>query len=330
MADEESRVLARLVEGPCSGEALAREFGLTRAGVWKRIQALRGAGVDILAERGSGYRLVQPLVLLDARAIEEAMSPVARAQLDSLQVLWETDSTNARLLAGPAPAHGCAVLFAERQSAGRGRRGRDWSSPLAANLYFSVARRFDTPLARMGGLSVAVGVALAEAVASLGVAAARVKWPNDVWVEAHKLAGVLIETGGELGGPVDVVVGVGLNVSMPDKQGAAIGQPWTDMAREGGVADRNRVAAAVLDSLLVTLEQFDRMGLDAFQKRFRRLDALSGEAIEVSLPHGCVHGRALGVADDGALRVAMDSGGERCFHAGEASLRTTSRHRRRE
>jgi BirA family transcriptional regulator, biotin operon repressor / biotin---[acetyl-CoA-carboxylase] ligase len=214
-------------------------------------------------------------------------------------------------------------LFAERQSAGRGRRGRCWTSPLAANLYFSVSRRFHTPMARMGGLSLAVGVALAEAVASLGVAGARVKWPNDVWVAGRKLAGVLIETGGELGGPVDAVIGVGLNVMMPAEQGAGIGQAWTDLAREGGVSDRNRVAAVALGALLPALEQFDREGLGAFLERFSRLDALEGEAVEVVLSQGRVQGRALGVTADGALRMALDAGGERCFHAGEASLRRT-------
>lgn len=316
-------MLARLVAGPCSGDALAREFGLTRAGVWKRVQALRGAGVDIVAERGRGYRLARPLVLLDAHAIRGALPARARGALASLDVQWDIDSTNARLLAVPAPAHGCAVLFAERQSAGRGRRGRQWASPLAANLYFSVARRFHTPLARMGGLSLAVGVAVSEAVAGLGVSQARVKWPNDVWVAGRKLAGVLIETGGELGGPVDAVIGVGLNVLMPEAPAAGIDQAWTDMAREGGDTDRNRVAAAVLEALLDALGRFDDEGLAAFQERFSRLDALAGERIEVVQPQGRVSGRALGVAEDGALRVALDGGGEQRVHAGEASLRKT-------
>lgn len=321
MAGDDARMLARLVKGPCAGDVLAAEFGLTRAGVWKRVQALREAGVEIVATRGRGYCLARPLVLLDTQSIEAALAPPVRSMLSSLQVAWDTDSTNARLLARPAPARGCAVLFAERQSAGRGRRGRDWNSPLAANLYFSVSRRFHVPLARLGGLSLAVGVALAEAAVDLGVADARVKWPNDVWVSGRKLAGVLIETGGELGGPVDVVVGVGMNVLMPEVRGAQIGQPWTDLAREGGATDRNLVAARALGALLPALEQFELEGLGAFLGRFERLDALAGETVDVVLPHGEATGRALGVSGDGALRVALETGGERCFHAGEASLR---------
>jgi len=314
-------MLVRLAQGPCSGDDLAREFGLTRAGIWKRIQALRASGVDVVAERGRGYRLARPLALLDATEIAAALPEGARSGLSVLQVVWEADSTNARLLAAPAPQHGCSVLFAERQSAGRGRRGRSWASPLAANLYFSVSRRFQTPLARMGGLSLAVGVALAEAVAALGVVQAGVKWPNDVWVDGRKLAGVLIETGGELGGPVNAVIGVGLNVQMPAGWARGIGQAWTDMANEGGETDRNRVAAGVLGALLPALDQFDAQGLEAFLGRFGVLDALAGEPVDVVLPQGRVHGRALGVAEDGALRVALASGVEQRFHAGEASLR---------
>lgn len=166
-----------------------------------------------------------------------------------------------------------------------------------------------------------MGVALAEAVAGLGVGRARVKWPNDVWVDGRKLAGVLIETGGELGGPVDAVIGVGLNVQMPADWDHGIDQAWADMAGEGGETDRNRVAAGALGALIPALEQFDDHGLDAFLDRFGQLDALAGVPIDVVLPTGRVQGRALGVAGDGALRVALASGGERRFHAGEASLR---------
>lgn len=324
MVRDEAWLLARLAQGPCSGDELARELALTRSGVWKRIGLLREAGVEVVAERGRGYRLARPLVLLDAAAIERRLPPSARSGSSWLEVVWETDSTNARLLAQPAPEDGCRILLAERQTAGRGRRGRAWVSPLAANLYFSMSRRFHTPLARMGGLSLAVGVALAEAVMGLGVVDARVKWPNDVWVGRRKLAGVLIETGGELGGPLDVVVGVGLNVAMPGAGSMGIGQDWTDLVREGGPHDRNVVAAAVLGGLLPALEAFDQQGLSPFLERFACLDALAGADIELELPQGRVRGRAVGVAEDGGLRVALDSGGEQRFHGGEASLRAAT------
>jgi BirA family transcriptional regulator, biotin operon repressor / biotin---[acetyl-CoA-carboxylase] ligase len=321
MAVSEARLLARLLREPCSGDELAREFGLTRAGIWKRIQGLREAGVEVLAERGRGYRVARPLGLLDADAILAGLGARARAGVGSLRVVWETDSTNADLLADPGGSSGVSVLLAERQRAGRGRRGKDWASPLAANLYLSLSRRFDAPVARLGGLSLAVGVTLAQALGSLGTAGVRLKWPNDLWVDGRKLGGVLVEFGGELGGPVRAVIGIGVNVCMPDAAAAGIDQPWTDLAREGAATDRNRIAAALLDALLPALDAFESAGADGFIECFRGLDALAGEAVELQFGDQRLRGRALGLADDGGLRVALDGGGERVFHSGEVSLR---------
>src|SRR5690606_1924863 len=145
----ERALLQRLLAGPVSGDRLARENGETRAAVWKRIQGLREAGVAIEARAGRGYTLAQPLDLLDADAIAIAMPGAARARLAGLEVAWSLDSTGSELLRRPAPGEGVAVLLAERQTGGRGRRGRTWASPLAANLYLSLARRFDGGLARL-------------------------------------------------------------------------------------------------------------------------------------------------------------------------------------
>src|SRR5690606_24045883 len=190
--------------GPVSGDALARENGETRAAVWKRIENLREAGVAIDAQAGRGYVLAQPLDLLDADATLLAMPDGARARLAGLEVAWSIHSTNSELLRRQAPRDGVAVLLAERQTGGRGRRGRDWASPLAANLYLSLARSFDGGLARLGGLSLVAGVAAAEALHALGLDAVRLKWPNDLVVEGgsagssreqalRKLGGLLVE-----------------------------------------------------------------------------------------------------------------------------------------
>ena len=146
---------------------LAREFGLTRAAVWKHIDSLRQAGVEILAQPGQGYALAAPLDLLDPQAIASALPPDVAAGIDACNVAWEIDSTNAELLRRPATA-GAQILLAESQTAGRGRRGRQWASPLAAHLYLSLQRRFDGGVAALAGLSIAVGVATAEALRALG------------------------------------------------------------------------------------------------------------------------------------------------------------------
>ena len=327
----ERELLVRLLQGPASGADLARAAGQTRAAVWKHVRALREGGVAIAARQGLGYALEQPLELLDADAIQSALPADARAALARLEVAWSLDSTNSELLRRETPAQGAAVLLAERQSGGRGRRGRDWASPLAANIYLSLARRFGGGLARLPGLSLVAGVASAEALHALGFADVRLKWPNDLVVIAgddrrRKLGGLLVEGGGEAAGPARAVIGLGLNVAMPAAAAAAIGQPWIDLATltdgrlAGGRApSRNTVVAALLAHWLPALAQFDETGLEPFLDRYARFDALAGQPVLVHGSDGTRAGQALGLSGDGALRVRIGAT-EQLVHAGEVSV----------
>lgn len=319
-------LISRLLAGPVSGDALARGSGQTRAAVWKRIQALRAAGVAIEAQPGLGYVLARPLELLDGPAILAALPAPLRGQVAGLDVAWAIDSTNSELLRR-SPAGGVQVLLAERQTRGRGRRGRSWESPLASNLYLSVARRFDAGLARLGGLGLVAGLAVAEALQACGLDQVRLKWPNDLVVPAEddallKLGGLLVEGGGENAGPVRAVIGIGINVCMPESAAQDIGQPWTDLYALAGDAapGRNRLAGGCLAVLLPALEQFDREGLPPFLERYAALDALMGRQVQVHGTDGVREGTALGIAADGALRVRIE-GSERAVHAGEVSVR---------
>lgn len=321
----ERELLLRLNAGPVSGGALARAGGHTRAAAWKRIEALREAGIAIEAQAGRGYRLAQPVELLDAEAVRAQLAGQAGAGLHDpeparIEVAWSLDSTNAELLRRE-PAAGMTVLLAERQTGGRGRRGRPWVSPLAANLYLSVARRFSGGLARLGGLSLVSGVVAAEALHALGFHEVRLKWPNDLVVGPRKLGGLLVEGGGEHGGPVRAVIGLGLNVRMPPAFGARIGQPWIDLAAMSSrPPSRNMLASTLLVHLLPALDAFDREGLAPFLPRYAPLDALRGREIVVHAGDAEHAGMALGIAADGALR-ARTAEGERRFHAGEVSVR---------
>ena len=323
----ERALLLRLQSGPVSGDVLAHESGQTRAAVWKRIETLRAAGIAIDARPGRGYALATPLELLDADAMLAGIPVSERARIASLDVAWSLDSTNAELLRRAVPARGAAVLLAERQTGGRGRRGRTWVSPLAANLYLSLARMFDGGLARLGGLSLVAGIAAAEALQASGYAAVRLKWPNDLVVAdagggLRKLGGLLVEGGGEHAGPVRAVLGLGLNVRMPRDAATGIAQPWTDLSalRATAPPSRNAIAAALLARLLPALERFDRDGLAPFLPHYAACDALAGREVDVHAGDGTHAGVALGIADDGALRVRLH-GGERRFHAGEVSVR---------
>lgn len=323
-AQADRALLDRLAGGPVSGDTLAREAGLTRAAVWKRIEALRAAGLRIEARAGRGYALSAPVDLLDGGGIVAALPAPLREGLGALEVAWSLDSTNSELLRLGDPGPRARVLLAERQTGGRGRRGRSWASPLAANLYLSVARRFDAGLARLGGLSLVAGIAVAEALHALGVERARLKWPNDLVVTVdgrlHKLGGILVEGGGEYAGPARAVIGIGLNVRMPPGAADGIDQPWIDLQALGAPAPRNQVAAAVLARLLPALDRFDAEGLAPFLPAYAALDALARQPVRILAGDAGHDGTALGVAADGALRVRT-AGGERVFHAGEVSLR---------
>ena len=321
---DDRQLLLRLAAGGMSGDALAREAGVTRAAIWKRIQALRAAGMDIEARPGHGYALARAPDLLDAAVLRAALPVPVAATLGSLEVAWSLDSTNTELLRRP-PAAAPMALLAERQTAGRGRLGRSWSSPLGAQVCLSVRRGFEGGLARLGGLSLVAGVAVAEALRAQGFAQVGLKWPNDLVAGDRKLAGLLVEGGGEHAGPVQAVVGIGINVCLPEAGAAAIDQPWTDLARLAGYAgppSRTAIAAAVLAALLPALDAFDRDGLAPFLPRYAALDALAGRQVGVlSAGRDTVTGLAAGLAADGGLRVRTDTGEERIFHAGEVSVR---------
>lgn len=318
---DDRQLLAKLGAGALSGDALARELGLTRAAVWKRIQGLRAAGVLIEGRAGDGYRLAQPLELLDRAKIRAGLPAAVLALLSDLEIGWTVSSTNTELLQCSAPERGTAVLLAERQTGGRGRRGRHWASPLAAHIYLSLSHGFGGGLSRMGGLSLAVGVAVVEALHALGFTGAGLKWPNDVVVDGHKLGGLLVEGGGEFAGPARAVIGLGLNVRMPAANAADIGQPWTDLdTLAKAEVSRNAVVVALLAALLPALQQFEQQGLAPFLPRYAAMDVLRGRAVRVE-EAGVLHdGVACGLAEDGALRVSI-AGQETCFHAGEVSVR---------
>ena len=317
----EREILQRLVAGPVSGDALAHEAGLTRAAMWKRVQALREAGVEVDARAGRGYALRHPLELLQVEAILDALPAPVRTGIATLDLAWSLDSTNSELLRRDTPAHGLAVLLAERQTGGRGRRGKHWASPLAAHLYLSVSRQFGGGLARLGGLSLVAGIAAAEALHALGYTGVRLKWPNDLLLEGRKLGGLLVEGGGEHAGPVRAVIGLGLNVRMPESAAAMIDQPWIDLDQASpATPSRNRIAAALLSQLVPALDQFDLEGLAPFHARYARLDALAGQNVSVLLGDETLQGIANGLAEDGALRVRTGDS-ERRFHAGEVSVR---------
>ena len=323
--DSRSVLQALSAERAISGSALARHFGVTRAAVWKHIELLRGLGVPIHAQAGSGYRLGAAIELLDGERIRRGLDSALQESLlpSALQVHWQIDSTNSELLRQRDSLPPLAIALAEVQSRGRGRRGRDWHMPLGGGVALSVLRRFDGSMAALAGLSIVVGIGVMRCLDALGVRGAGLKWPNDVLVDGRKLAGILVELGGDALGPCHAVIGVGINVRIDPAQAGAIDQAWVDLAGlSAGVApSRNQLAASLLTHLLAALDDFVHGGLTSLQSEFNGYDLLRGRPIRVVEATRERHGIACGLNAQGALRV-QGSEGEFIVDSGEVSVRS--------
>lgn len=322
VAPADGAVIRQLADGRFhSGEELGALLGISRAGVWKRLQKLTRLGLAIESVRGKGYRIAGGLTLLDESAIRAAVG--ARLQALDIHIHEVTRSTNADALALSAGglAQPVAVL-AEYQSAGRGRRGRGWQSPYGSNLYLSLACQFAGGAAALEGLSLAVGVAVAEVLAAMGLGEqVQLKWPNDLWVGGRKVGGILIELAGEVDGHCVPVIGIGVNCAMPQEAARDIDQPWTDLARElGASVDRNYLAGALLAALQDMLAIFREQGFAGLHARWQALDGCIGKPVQLLLGERRVRGVARGVSRQGALLLEIDGAIER-FHGGEVSLR---------
>ncbi|MDX1455480.1 MAG: bifunctional biotin--[acetyl-CoA-carboxylase] ligase/biotin operon repressor BirA [Gammaproteobacteria bacterium] len=326
------RLLGLLADGDFhSGKDLGAQLGLSRGAIWKHIQALESLGLDVFRVPGRGYRLARPLELLDAAAILDALPAEQRQRID-LNLLDTTASTNAWLVARASSASNrIAVCLAEHQSGGRGRRGRQWVSPFGRNLYLSVDWPFASLPRDFSALSLLVGLAVQQAIEALGVDGVRLKWPNDLLAAMpdqplRKLGGILLEMRGEPPGPCHVVIGIGINVAMPERGdvAASIDQPWInlDALADSGV-DRSSLAGKVLAELLRLLPEFETRGFAPFKQAWESVDAFAGCNVDIIDGDRRTSGVARGVSEQGALLLDTGNGIERIV-VGDVSMRSSS------
>ncbi len=259
------------------------------------------------------------LDVLDAQQIRPALQ--RGAALSNLEVRWSVDSTNSILLARAATQSiDGTVLLAEHQSAGRGRRGRTWLSPVASNLYMSIGAHFPR-LEDTRAMSLATGVAIADALSELGYADIGIKWPNDLQIGGRKLSGILIESSGMGPRGVAMVIGIGINVRVPAYVGEQIDQPWIDLTQAAPIApNRNRICAAVVAHVFDMLDSLRHGQLQHWLERFKRYDIARDQPVTIRFAEREVHGIARGIDHTGELKVDVD-GLARVFSAGEVSLR---------
>ncbi|MFV8819271.1 bifunctional biotin--[acetyl-CoA-carboxylase] ligase/biotin operon repressor BirA [Haliea sp. E17] len=319
----DNRVISLLASGEfVSGQSIADALGVSRTAVWKQLNKLAEIGVELESVKGRGYRIPGGIELLEESMVRAAMTQASLALLQRLDLRETVASTNSEALSAAAGAG--YVCSAEQQSAGRGRRGRSWVSPYARNLYLSAVWEYAQGAAALEGLSLAVGVAVARALARAGVEGVRLKWPNDVLHEGAKLGGILLEMSGDAAGPCQVVVGIGLNVAMPGGAAQSIDQDWTDVQRAGGRVGRSAMLGLLLDELLPLLATFEREGFSGWREEWQELDAYADMPVVLSSGEKRLAGIARGVSERGALLLESVSGGVQPVYGGEISLRPAS------
>lgn len=303
-----------------SGADMGKQSNVSRAAVWKQLQPLIERGLSIESVKGKGYRLVGGCELLDWQTINDALTFDVDALLPSIEILPEIDSTNNKAMnyARNEEKGRAYVCLAEYQSAGKGRRGRQWFSPFAHNIYLSVAWPFQAGVNQLDGLSLAIGLMVAKSLKSMGLEKASLKWPNDLLLGGKKLGGVLLEVTGDMTDQCWLIAGIGLNVeTIPED---VVDQPCAAIKEKLPTCSRNQIVAELLNYLIPMLQNYPVKGFAPYKEEWESLDAYNNQLVNVHLANDIVAGVARGITEHGELKVDVD-GHERIFNGGEVSLR---------
>ncbi|WP_109241471.1 bifunctional biotin--[acetyl-CoA-carboxylase] ligase/biotin operon repressor BirA [Klebsiella michiganensis] len=298
-----------------SGEQLGERLGMSRAAINKHIQTLRDWGVDVFTVPGKGYSLPEPIQLLDE---EQIARQIEHGRVTVLPVI---DSTNQYLLDRLSELQSGDACVAEYQQAGRGRRGRKWYSPFGSNLYLSMYWRLEQGPAAAIGLSLVIGIVIAEVLQSLGADKVRVKWPNDLYLQDRKLSGILVELTGKTGDAAQIVSGAGINLMMRRVESDVVNQGWISLQEAGISIDRNTLAACLIKELRAGFKLFENEGLAPYLTRWEKLDNFINRPVKLIIGDKEIFGISRGIDAQGALLLEQD-GMVKPWIGGEISLRS--------
>ena len=305
-----------------SGEELAADLDVTRAAIWKSIRYLRTLGLEIKAVRGKGYCLEKKFEFLSTRNIRRTMSRRSKKSCRDIDIFFQTKSTNLHLLdkLNHNSIHG-SVVFAEYQSGGRGRRNKKWISPIGSGVCFSVGWHFEVMPISLELLSLYMGIAAARSLDSIGIEKVGLKWPNDIIVGERKIGGILLDIKGESIGPLDIVIGIGVNYELPKHQPLNIDQPITDICNTTGERlSRNMISAILLSNVIEILSDLEAgKNLDLINE-WREYDCCIGREAALILPNHKIIGLLKGIDDQGSLLMQVD-GKLSSYRSGEVSIR---------
>lgn len=328
ISDKQKQIISLLTDGQFhSGTELSDVLGVSRSAIWKHTQCLSEMGLQFSAVTGKGYRLDRSIELLDRHKIEQVLNDQAKNLISSLEIHQQIDSTN-KYLVEQAQNHAAsgAICFAEYQTAGKGRRGRQWVSPYGSNIYLSILWRFQQGPAAISGLSLAIGVAVIRALKQQGIDDVGLKWPNDIYSQGKKLGGILVEVSGETDGPCVAVIGLGLNMFLPESEAESIAQAWTDLSKMTGRNDlfRNELAGTLLNQLLPVIAGFEAEGIKAYLNEWRGYDCLIHKSATLYIANQPFAGIVQGIDDNGMLLIKRPDGNIQTFASGEVSFNETS------
>lgn len=326
VSSNQKQIINSLADGQFhSGTALAETLAISRSAVCKQLKNLTELGLEFDAISGKGYRLVNPIQLLSESDIEHYLNSATRELINEFEIHDCLDSTNSYLVEkAHQDKNSGHVCFAEYQTAGKGRRGREWVSPFGSNIYLSILWNFQNGPASINGLSLAVGVAVARALNECGIDNVGLKWPNDIFWNNKKLAGILIEVSGESSGPCAAVIGLGLNFYLPEKKAQSITQDWVDLNQilsTNAAKIRNQLAAVLLNHLMPTIANFEEDTLHSYLNDWRVYDCMQGQDVNIYAGKQVYSGIVHGINDDGLLLIEQDQGEIKTFASGEVSFR---------
>ncbi|MCI8212752.1 biotin--protein ligase [Pseudomonas sp. S25] len=301
-----------------SGQALGEALGVSRTSVWKQLQLLESElHIGVHKVRGRGYKLESPLSLLQAGEISAAAGEASGWPVVVYDSIGSTNAAAVKLIGENSPTP--FVVTAERQTAGRGRRGRKWVSPFGENIYYSLALRIDGGMRQLEGMSLLIGLAVLKTLREMGVQSAGLKWPNDVLVGQRKIAGILLELVGDPADVCHVVIGVGINVNMRATE--EVDQLWTSLRLEtGALSSRNVLAGKLTSNIQEYLSAHQASGFAAFRSEWERNHLWQGCAVSLLAGVQMIEGTVLGIDSQGALRLQVGDE-EKVFSGGELSLR---------
>jgi len=326
-SDKKNQLLTLLADGEFhSGTELSELILISRSAVWKQINSLSEQGIEISAVNGKGYRLSQPLELLDQNFIIRSLEAATQAWITSLEVHQHIESTNSYLVAltHADPSASGVLCMAEQQTAGRGRRGRQWVSPFGQNIYLSLLWKFQEGSASLSGLSLAIGVAVIQALKLRGIKEVGLKWPNDIYWRQKKLGGILVEVSGESNGPCSAVIGLGLNLYLPKGEAQSIEQDWVDIFQILGAEhriSRNQLLITLIEQMVDVTASYTEKSFAKYCDQWRQYDCMQAQQVNLFMGNQKIEGLVRGINDEGLLLLETSDGIIHSYASGEVSFR---------